>query len=68
VSYVCAWRGCNRTTPFGDLPPGWRWLLTSRRPVMGVPILAALEAGILDRDAVLCPDHVNRLEALLKPL
>ena len=67
MNFICAWSGCQRTAPAGlDLPVDWRWLITSRKPVVGVKAETVLSEGRCDRDGALCPDHVAALEALLK--
>ena len=62
---ICAWNGCERTTPgmAPSLTPGWRYIvmaegiLFERRNILNA-----------DRDGVLWPDHFIELDRLLKPL
>jgi hypothetical protein len=65
---MCAWDGCGATCgPKEYLPKGWTVLLMfwSARPVLNV--LDVPPRDML-RDAVLCREHTDALDRLLKPL
>lgn len=62
VQLICAWIGCSAATSVADdLPPGWRFLLTTQEWLTG-----PAHQHRLERDAVLCPAHAAELEKLLK--
>jgi len=61
---MCAWNGCRETFK-GDMPGGWRWLLTYHYPQ---PIAAPFETALIDLDCALCPEHASELGGLLKKL
>jgi hypothetical protein len=65
MRYLCAWRGCRHT--FDDvMPRQWTWLVTwwSARPVGNIDF----RTQPVIRDAVLCPEHTQALEAQLKDI
>lgn len=74
----CCWKGCRRSTPSERLDKGWRQLMLyagpkgegtveviDRRPVLRLDVIPA---ETWNRDGVLCPDHVAKLESLLVEL
>ncbi len=64
IKMICAWADCRAATPepAKELPPGWRFLITAKG------WLFIDEPPSIERDAVLCPVHVRRLDALLKKI
>ncbi len=66
---MCIWVDCNARFD-GDLPVGWRWLLLWHEPTAAADMTLA-EVTLMptcDRDAVLCPEHVEALQSSLKSL
>jgi hypothetical protein len=61
---VCAWAGCNSHYK-GEMPPDWRCLLVFWAPAPVDRISQIARYNKWDRDAVLCPKHVAKLESLL---
>jgi hypothetical protein len=59
----CAWSGCTAFFA-GQIPDGWRWLLLHG----GDPVLRFDDIPLMsiDQDTVLCPEHVDKLNRLLK--
>lgn len=60
----CAWNECPAYYK-GPMPQGWRNLLVfwSHNPIARI---TDIPGGTWDRDAVLCPQHAQELDALLK--
>lgn len=66
---MCIWGGCTATTPSQMLEPGWRCLITYQGNWTPHTLARMLTTGEgIERDCVLCPDHAEALEGLLKPL
>lgn len=65
ISCLCAWRDCEASFQ-GIMPIGWRSLITFYGfcPVLDF----SAPAVSLERDAMLCPIHVEALEGSLKQL
>lgn len=59
---VCAWAGCPRIFK-GDMPTGWTWLLMYWSPRVAIEPLYGRD---WTRDAVLCPEHTLKVDALMK--
>lgn len=59
----CAWSGCTASFA-GQIPDGWRWLLVHG----GDPVLRFDDIPLMsiDQDTVLCPEHVDKLNRLMK--
>ena len=69
MSSLCAWGGC--VAHFNDpMPSDWRSLVVYWQPrAEAHKLVKMLETGQdVQRDGVLCPEHVRALESLLKPL
>lgn len=65
IPFLCAWQGCDRSFR-GDMPMGWRVLITYHG---FCPVLDFLAPAVaIERDAMLCPDHAGALEGLLKKI
>ena len=65
---VCAREGCSATFK-ETMPPDWRNLLIwwSPKPI-NAKMFEIASGGFCDRDAVLCPEHFNELDGMLKDL
>lgn len=61
---MCAWNGCRETYK-GDMPNTWRRLLTYHCPKS---VTDPFKRGDIDRDCVICPEHVRQFDVLLKVL
>ncbi len=59
----CVWEGCHQNFR-GDMPKGWRWLLTywAPEPQLAVDAWPDIE---WDCDAALCPTHIQKLNSQL---
>ena len=63
----CAWRDCSASFK-GDLPAGWRWVISHSLPTAELDLKTPAALDHLDLDIVLCPQHVQELQALLTPM
>jgi hypothetical protein len=64
---ACAWKGCLATCDnTRALPRGWIALATFRDTA--TPGVLDFRRDRVDRDAVLCPAHIEALERMLKPI
>lgn len=69
IPVQCAWKGCEQSCPssaVAPLPEGWLCLITFHE--LANPGVLDFARDRVQRDAVLCPQHVRALEALLKPI
>jgi hypothetical protein len=62
IAYCC-WRGCQRTVSAFRMPEDWRHLYLFWA---AAPINYMSEIATMDRESVLCPEHVAALNALLQ--
>jgi len=60
----CAWRDCGARFK-GDLPGGWRWVISHSLPTAELNLTTPAALDHLDLDVVLCPQHVTELQAHL---
>ncbi len=65
----CAREGCDKQTSY-PIPPDWRNMIVfwSPYPETDKTIVEICCAPTCDRDAVLCPEHAQELEAGLKDI
>jgi hypothetical protein len=64
----CCWNGCDKTFVGKDgMPKGWQNILMfwTRKPSLD---LGDVQAGDWSRDGVLCLEHAETLQGLLKSL
>jgi hypothetical protein len=59
----CVWEGCHQNFR-GDMPKGWRWLLTYWAPEPQLAVDASPDIE-WDCDAALCPTHIQKLNSQL---
>jgi hypothetical protein len=62
--HCCAWRDCSASFK-GDLPGGWRWVISHSLPAAELNLMTPAALDHLDLDVVLCPQHVTELQAHL---
>ncbi len=67
---ACAWEGCEASFDEYPMPPDWRSLLVYWNPYPAVDktLLEIARLTTCDRDAALCPQHAQMLEASLKDI
>jgi hypothetical protein len=65
---ACAWRDCLRGFDDMEPPPGWVSLAVwgAPQPPIGATLAEAVMSASCIRDAVLCPEHTDAPEMLLK--
>jgi len=68
VGNICCWDGCDKTYSHKDgMPKGWQNILMfwARKPSLD---LGTIKPGDWSRDGVLCPEHVEHVQSLLRPI